>query len=243
VITYQDVAYAPEHGERGLLDIFMPGASSGVPVVLVIHGGGLRDFSKERMANVCSFLAQHGWAAAAINYRLLPQHPFPAQLEDTRAALWWLKTASHPALRSCDRARTALLGASAGAYLALAAGFLAGVSQVRAVVSISGPALPGWYGSLPADQAGSPLLHAPIDLIHPDTPPVLAVHSRNDRLVPPDQSIELVNRLRLKRLDARLYLFDGEGQQHGIWKDPAVNPPRLCEDIEGEIFQFLKERL
>ncbi|HUW81977.1 MAG TPA: hypothetical protein VMZ31_04160 [Phycisphaerae bacterium] len=50
----RDVVYSRQAGRRGLLDVFLPEAPAGQPVVLVIHGGSLRHFSEERMAGVAA---------------------------------------------------------------------------------------------------------------------------------------------------------------------------------------------
>ena len=65
----RDIAYAPAHGERGLLDLALPDDANGRPVVMVVHGGGLQALSKARMDRVAEFVAEQGWAAVNVNYR------------------------------------------------------------------------------------------------------------------------------------------------------------------------------
>ncbi len=240
---YQDVSYEPEHGERGLVDIALPDEVAGSPIVMVIHGGGLREFSKERMAGIVEWIVDQGWAAVNINYRLLPQCSYPEPLEDVLAAFRWIKAGEHAALQRLDLSRVALLGASAGGFLALAAGFILGSSQVRAIVSISGPTLAHGYSK----EAKRPvldmrLLRSPIELISPDVPPVLAVHSRNDKLVPTEESIQLADSLCRAGRSASLYLFDGPGELHGIWRN-TQEPLHLFPHIEQAILEFLNGRL
>lgn len=232
----RDVAYRPEHGQRGLLDIWLPDDAPGAPVVVVMHGGGFQALSKERMDNVARFLAREGYAAVNINYRLLPQHPFPAPIEDGLAACEWLLAAQEPALEAVDRARLAVLGASAGGYMALAVGLLLGPAKVRGIVDISGPVRRREGGG------DSPLSVPPLDLVSPDAPPVLCVHSRNDKLVPPEHSTQIVRKLQCHRASAEVYLFDGAGEQHGIWREEGPSPELLLQ-LEAVILRFLGQVL
>lgn len=240
----RNIAYAAAHGERGLLDIHAPDpvGAGRRPVVVVIHGGALREHSKERMAGIVEWVASRGWVAVNINYRLLPASSYPAPLEDTLAACRWVRAGQHPALRGHDLDRVALLGASAGGFLALAAGLILGSRQVRGVVSISGPALAGRYGA-GADEAARAgvdprLFLAPTQLVGPEAPPVLAVHSRNDRLVAPEESAAIVKTMQRAGRPARLHLFDGPGELHGIWRNDQ-EPLFLFPHIETAIADFL----
>jgi acetyl esterase/lipase len=237
---WKDIAYAPKHGERGLLDISLPDEATACPIIMVIHGGALREFSKERMAGVVAWIVEQGWGAVNINYRLLPQSSFPAPLENTLAAFHWIKAGEHEALRRQDLSRVALLGASAGGFLALTAGFLLGSPEVQSIISISGPTLPHWYDKdVDHSIRDARLLLSPIELVGPNVPPVLAVHSRNDKLVPMEESIELVGKLQGTGRSASLYLFDGPGDLHGIWRN-AEEPLQLFPHIERAISAFLR---
>ena len=238
-----DIPYAPEHGERGRLDLFLPDHASKRPVVVVIHGGALREFSKERVAGWAEFIVEQGWVAANINYRLLSDAPYPAALQDVLAAYQWIQATDQEDLCRQDRNRIALLGGSAGAYLAMTAGLMLGRDQVRSIVSISGPAQHSRFveGSL-ADEVDSRLLLAPIELVGPHAPPLLATHSRNDTLVTPDESVAMVERMREAGCSAEIHLYDGPGDLHGIWRDDHT-PLRLFEHIEEVIRTFLLKTL
>jgi len=209
----------------------------------VIHGGALREFSKERVAGWAQFIVEQGWVAVNINYRLVSDAPYPAALRDVLAACQWLRETDHEDLQRQDRTRVALLGGSAGGFLAMMAGLMLEREQVRSIVSISGPALPGRYGNnLPEESLDPQLLSAPIELVSPQAPPLLATHSRNDRLVEPEESMAMVQRMREAGCCAELYLYDGPGDQHGIWRDDRL-PLRLFEHIEAAIKAFLLKTL
>jgi hypothetical protein len=81
------------------------------------------------------------------------------------------------------------------------------------------------------------LLCAPIELVSPDAPPLLATHSRNDKLVEPEESIAMVQKMGEMGCSAKIYLYDGPGDLHGIWRDDRI-PLRLFEHIEDAIKEF-----
>jgi acetyl esterase/lipase len=240
----RDIAYAPEHGERGQLDLVLPDDASGRPVVMVIHGGGLQALSKTRMDRVAEFVAEQGWAAVNVNYRLLPDHPYPIPLEDTLAAFEWIQQTEEPGLARQDRSRVALLGASAGGFLVLMMGFMLGPERVRAIVDISGPATRSrGYADSPQEGKDPRLFKAPVDLVGPGTPPLLAVHSRVDGVVDPAESTAVVERVQEAGGHAELYSYDGPDKLHGIWEVQDAPRPRLLGHIEERIAGFLGEWL
>jgi len=240
----REIVYAPEHGERGQLDLHLPeDAANRPPTVVVIHGGGLQALSKERMEGVAAFVAEQGWAAVNVGYRLLPDHPFPAPLQDVLHAIRWVRETDQADLCRLDRARVALLGASAGGYLALMAGLLLGPERVRAIVSIAGPSLRSYgQGSDPAEGVNPRLFSAPIDLVRPGAPPLLCTHSRIDTVVGAEHSQVIVERMREAGAHAELYLYEGHNELHGIWREGGP-PLRLVRHLEDVIAAFLRERL
>src|SRR5688572_512588 len=89
--------------------------ASGTIALVYLHGGGYVIGSARAEAVIAAHLARAAGATVyALDYRLAPEHPFPAALEDTRAAFGWLLG------RGADSARVALVGDSAGSGLAVA---------------------------------------------------------------------------------------------------------------------------
>jgi acetyl esterase/lipase len=108
----------PEGGGPVRVRLYTPQNVVGaVPVLVWIHGGGFIIGSPEQdEANNISIVRELGIAVAAVAYRLAPEHPFPAPLEDCYAALRWLHAGA--AALGLKRDRIAIGGASAGGGLA-----------------------------------------------------------------------------------------------------------------------------
>lgn len=121
------------------LDFYRParGPAGAVPCVVVIHGGGWDSGDRTQLSGLNRWLVARGYAVAAISYRLAPAHPWPAQRDDTQAALAWLK--ARAAGLGIDAARLVLLGRSAGGQIAAAVGYTAHDPAVRGVVALYAP--------------------------------------------------------------------------------------------------------
>lgn len=88
-----------------------------LPVLLYLHGGGFVIGSLETHDSLCRQLARRsGGAVLALDYRLAPEHPFPAAVDDAWAAMRWLSTQA--AALGLDGSRLAVGGDSAGGTLA-----------------------------------------------------------------------------------------------------------------------------
>jgi acetyl esterase/lipase len=112
--TLRDLAYVTNGHVRQTLDLYLPKSKKRTSLVIMIHGGGFRGGSREQM-NPVPFLNE-GYAAASIDYRLSGDAIFPAQIEDCKAAVRWLR---HNAERyNLDPDRFAVWGTSAGGHLA-----------------------------------------------------------------------------------------------------------------------------
>ena len=119
------------------LDVYTPLSAGRFPVLVQIYGGSWQRGAPANDEMFARYFAAHGYVVAAIDYRHAPRWQWPAQIEDVRAALAWLR--EHAAEHGGDATRTALLGRSAGAQLALMAAYLEGTPRVAAVVSYYGP--------------------------------------------------------------------------------------------------------
>ncbi len=127
VEVHRDVAYAPEHGRRGLLDVYTPagGAPGGAPVLLQVHGGGWSFGSKDGQGiPLMLHLAAKGWVCVAINYRLSPRDAWPAHIVDVKRAIAWIR--EHIEEYGGDPSYLAITGGSAGGHLAALAALTPG---------------------------------------------------------------------------------------------------------------------
>ena len=125
VRALKDITYV-HHGDRTLqLDLYLPAHPSGAPMpgVVFVHGGGWSSGVRENFAPLAIRLAEHGYAAATISYRLSPEAKYPAAIQDARAAVRWMR--ANAARYGIDGGRIAIGGASAGGQIAS----LAGVSE------------------------------------------------------------------------------------------------------------------
>ncbi|WP_088278838.1 alpha/beta hydrolase [Ideonella sp. A 288] len=114
----EDLAYAHHGGEVQRLDILQPAGPGPHPVILYLHGGAFAVGSKRTHRAVAAAYAARGYLVCNVDYRLAPQHPFPAAVEDACAA--WAWAVDHVGAHGGDAQRIALAGESAGANLALA---------------------------------------------------------------------------------------------------------------------------
>jgi acetyl esterase len=100
--------------------LYRPSDSSTLGLLVFFHGGGWVLGDLDTHDNVCRTLAAgSGCAVLALDYRLAPEHPFPAALDDAVAALEWAH--ANAELLGCDPARLAIGGNSGGANLAAVA--------------------------------------------------------------------------------------------------------------------------
>lgn len=106
-------------GDRSLAArLYRPEAGKVLPVIVFFHGGGFLFGSLDTHDALCRALAnQASMAVLAVDYRLAPEHPFPAALQDAKAALTWLR-ANGRRFR-LDPDRVGVSGDSAGAHIAI----------------------------------------------------------------------------------------------------------------------------
>jgi acetyl esterase len=118
VVVHRDIAYADSGAEHHRLDVYRPDDDRTYPAVLYVHGGGFRILSKDTHWMMAKTLARQGYVVFNINYRLAPEHRYPAAAEDTCAAyLWMLDRADE---YGADASRAIVAGESAGANLVTA---------------------------------------------------------------------------------------------------------------------------
>ena len=263
-VAHRNLPYVSNGHERQKLDLYLPsppvvriwgkppaeGYKTKLPLIIFIHGGAFRGGSKEAAAPL-EWLSE-GYAVASIGYRLSGDVKFPAQIEDCKAAIRWLRAnAAHYAL---DPDRFAVWGESAGGYLSALLGTTGDMSEfdvgenleqssrVQAVVDFYGPtdfaqnakatAAPD---TVEAQLIGGAILENkdkaaranPIAYVTKGDAPFLIFHGDADELVPYNQSELLEAALKKANVPVTLYTVRGGG--HGGFDDPKIR--RMTTDF------------
>jgi len=132
---------APKH----TLDLYRP-STTPWPVIIFVHGGNWDSGDKnyraggaDVYANIGRFYASRGVGVAVINYRLQPIVRWPAQVDDVRAAVAWVRNDIERYGGQPDR--IFLMGHSAGAHLVSQAALTTTSAAIRGVIAVSGAAL------------------------------------------------------------------------------------------------------
>jgi acetyl esterase/lipase len=204
------------------------------PVILWMHGGGWRNGSRKNSKRV-EWLTAHGWAIVSIDYRLTDAAPFPAQLEDCRAALQWLRDEGED--HHLDPARIVVSGLSAGAHLAslLAVSLPEESDAVSGVLHFYGPSdfvQMSRYAKdsdAPLNQPdsnvyqllGGPLRDnlelagraSPVTHLDRNDPPLLILVGDQDSLMTQRQCRRLHEAAKTVGIDSKLHVIPGAG--HG----------------------------
>jgi len=125
--TIRNLEYVDRPGGALCLDLHLPENAAGpVPVIVGLPGGGWRQCAKEV---VPTYLAEHGFALACINYRVSSVAIAPAALYDGKAAVRWLR--ANATRHELDPARVGVYGGSAGGHLAVLLGVTSGRKELE----------------------------------------------------------------------------------------------------------------
>ena len=128
VQALRNLPYVANGHERQRLDLYLPEKAEGrLPLIVWIHGGAWWAGSKEDCPAVP--LAAKGYAVASINYRFSQHAVFPAQIEDCKAAIRWLR--ANAAKYHLDADHIGVWGASAGGHLVALLGTTGGVKELE----------------------------------------------------------------------------------------------------------------
>jgi acetyl esterase/lipase len=260
----RDIEYA-RVGEMSLmLDIYRPESSdAALPLVVWIHGGGWHGGDK---ANAMAMpLSGRGYVVASINYRLTGVAPFPAQIEDCRAAIRWLR--ANAARYGIDPKRIGVWGGSAGGHLVALLGTTPEQTKwdtvggntdqsvrVQAVCDYYGPTdflAPKAIGrgrggdsevgrllSGPVDEREEEARQAsPIRYVTADDTPFFIVHGEQDATVPIEQSELFEAALRKAGVEVSFLRVNNAGHGFRPGSDPSP------EEIRNRVLAFFDRKL
>ncbi|MCW2529728.1 MAG: esterase [Pseudonocardiales bacterium] len=236
-----DIVYGPDE-KNNLLDIWrrpdLP-REGRAPVLIQMPGGQWTQGNKQGQAYpLMSYLAERGWICVPISYRLSPKHRWPAEIEDVKRAIAWVR--ENIAAYGGDPDFVVLTGGSAGGHLAsLAAlsdpgefqpGFEATDTTVAAVVTLYGA-----YDMTNRDGVGHTFLvkhlekqvfqrrladdraefeaASPMSRVRADAPPFFVIHGHNDSMIPVEQGQLFAQRLS-EASDSEVVYSELPGAQH-----------------------------
>lgn len=252
-------------GGRLAMDIVRPKAPSADPrpAVLLVHGGGFRAGNRQSYLPMAIKLAERGYVAATVTYRLSPRNQFPAPVQDVKAAVRFLR--ANAAKYGIDSDHIGAMGGSAGGHLVLFLGLTADVaefegsgpnrqfsSKVQCVADYYGPTdftqsysksvdaaevLPMFLGG---DLDHNRLAHikaSPLNWVTPNAAPILAIHGTKDPYVAYEQSLWLTERLIAAGATVELETIPGAG--HGF---KGADAQRADERAFGFFDKYLKEK-
>lgn len=262
----QDVTYCTVGGTALKMDIYYPQDASGpIPAVLYVHGGGWTGGSKSKGSGSETIqpLVDQGFLVAAVDYRLAPAHKWPAQIEDVKCAVRYLRANAEK--YGIDADSIGAYGGSAGGHLVSMLGVTDGdegfegkggwegvSSRVQAVASMFGGGdltvefngasqaiLTGVFG---VESRPSEILvkASPVTWASSDDPPFLLLHGDKDKLVPLSQSQVLNDALSDAGVDSELVVVKNAG--HGFAPGGGEISPTRSE-ITAMIVAFFEEHL
>jgi acetyl esterase/lipase len=255
--VYRNLPYVTNGHQRQKLDLFVPKDGNNFPLIIRIHGGAWLGGSKE-MESPGDYPSQ-GYAVARINYRLSQHAIFPAQIEDCKAAVRYLRANAQK--YNLDPNRFAVWGESAGGHLSALVGTTGDVnefdvgenlnvsSRVQAVVDYFGPTdllqmeahkLPNTLNHNSPDAPESKLIGGPVQ----DNPEKAAKANPIAYITKDTPPFLIVHgdtdplvphhqsellEAALKKAGVSVTLYTVKGGGHGGFKDPNV--PKLTKEF------------
>ena len=241
-VTFEaGIEYSNPDGQHLQLNMARPKSGDGpFPAIVCIHGGGFRAGNRESYNNLIIKLAQNGYVAVTVTYRLAPKYPFPAAIHDTKAAVRWVRANAEKYKINPDRIGTT--GGSAGGHLAQFLGVTGDVkefegnggnasqsSKVTCVVNVYGPSdftksygksvdahevLPLFLGGNLETARPMHIRSSPLYWVTPNAAPTLCIHGTEDKYVAHEQATWIVDKLKAANVPAELLTLPGAG--HGF---------------------------
>jgi len=247
----RNLVYATKDKKELKLDAYLPTGKGPYPSVVVIHGGGWMSGSKWQLGRYAAALAKRGVNTFAINYRLAPKYKHPAQVEDCRDAVRWVKQNSNK--YGGDPKRIGALGYSAGAHLAamLAVAGMTAEEDPKGIgteiLVAMGGGTPCEFLSLPAENkalaywlGGSrkqfPKTYqdaSPISHLDAKDSPIFFFHGETDGLVRVSGARDMSKKMENLGIDTKFHLIEDAGHFAAVFNQKAF----------GAGFDFLEKHL
>ncbi len=261
VEVIRDINYTTG-GRRARLDIYRRKGADlhNAPVLVQVHGGGWTIGNKDQQGLLLmNRMAQRGWICVAMNYRLAPKHPFPAQIIDVKRAIAW--TREHIGKYGGDPSYLVITGGSAGGHLAALAaltpgepeyqpGFedadtsvagcvpfygvydMAGLDGDKHVLALRDYFLaPRVFGKDPAEHLEDFVKASPLTHVSRDAPDFFVLHGGNDSLVDVRQARRFVDRLKAES-KATVTYAEFPGAQHAFEVFGSIRSHHVIKAVE-----------
>lgn len=249
-----DIEFAKVGDVNLTLDAFTPDGEGPFPTAILVHGGGFTKGDKTSFIKpLFAPLSEAKFTWFTINYRLAPQHQWPACIEDVESAIRWVR--AHAKEYKVDVNRIALIGESAGGHLVSMAGIRAkGDTALAAVVPFYAPhdlvmqaekrktigeGLGGLFGiSQELSEANLKVLAgaSPSNLLHAGMPPYLQIHGDKDSTVPYEQSTRFEKKMKALGNTCDIITIPGGAHGMGGWE-------KLGSDYAQQMIAWLRKTM
>lgn len=247
ITVREDAEYGRVQGVRLLADVAYPKSDKPLPALISVHGGRWRGgHKKDKSTIVVEQWAKFGYFAMSIDYRLVGVAPAPACYQDFQCAIRYVH--AHAKELNVDRDHIYLIGQSAGGHMvSLAAtigdgpykrtgGWEKASNKVRAVISVAANYelntlswgniwTPTGVDPIEARRIASPVTH-----VKKDMTPLLILHSDNDRSVPIDNALMMVEAL--KKADA----------PYEFVRYPTAGHMGITDEVIKQARQFIEKK-
>lgn len=268
VVVVPKIEIGQGGGKTILAALFRPKAPADRPrpAVVFIHGGGWN--SGGQYNTFGAWLAERGYVVASIGYRLTTEAAWPAQIEDCKLGVRWLR--ANAAQYGVDPERIGVFGTSAGGHLAACAGVMrdpalegtggwTGVSsRVQAAAVFCGPSdftsdwlngsdFPPWVNALFGDRKDQPEIRrqaSPVHAVKAGAPPFFIAHGKDDTHVPFSQGERLERALRKAGGTVEWVAVTNGGHDfflNATTAESALEPDH--EVIMGRLLEFFDRQL
>ncbi|MCH2212450.1 MAG: alpha/beta hydrolase [Fuerstiella sp.] len=228
IVVREDIVYGRVHGAGLLADVAYPVVDEPLPAIISVHGGRwYGGHKKDASTIVVRQWAEFGFFAMSIDYRLVRASPAPACYQDLQCAIRYVH--AHADELNVDRERIFLIGQSAGGHMvSLAAtlgdgpfertgGWEEARNDVRAVISVAANyelTTLSWgdiWNPSEGDAVEARRLASPVNHVTSDMKPLCILHSDNDRSVPIDNALLMVDALRKTGVTHTFHRYPDKG--------------------------------
>ncbi|MBW8190386.1 alpha/beta hydrolase [Neiella marina] len=258
---FHDVPIGQVGNVQLYIDIAVPAQAlaTPAPAIVAIHGGGWRKGHKNKFASKIVNFAKRGYVAASLMYRLAPDHPFPAAVEDVKVGVRFLK--AHAEQYGVNPNQIIALGSSAGGHLAAMLGATGNDdsfsthglwddvdSSVMLAVTFSGPnaefdsqfadqwsSITKFLGGKASSRPDIAKAAMPISYLDANDPPFFVVHGNADNIVPVSMGRTFVEGLKSAGVEHRY--IEIEGGTHKL----KQSAPQAQKQAYQQAWQMIEE--